>query len=738
MKHDNRKRNRLIACLMCAVLVGSALYCMPSVFATTVESELTDTKAYSEWKNIKPENGNFEAGYAGKEVYGWHKTAIEVSGNKKTVNTVDENGTSNNRIESFLNAYVLTTTVEEDGNKVALLQKKGSGYVGVTSQETEVVGGETYRLSFDYKLMELGGTGDYYGVRLLVEELDADMETVLVGEKQLYQYYGPESAVSEEDIPTLETKIEASIEFQPSEDTKYIIIYLWFGAGGGRTATVYFDNVMLGTYEDLNGTFDDVTYIGDGGREGGEMGPAGWTGVSCTQGGTPSTSVDASGYESNYIATVATESENNYLCHSLDKAANVTSGYSLIQSPYIALAAGEQFSLQYDMKAVLESGTPSHKTRVAFWYYNANKERIDTSYHRGDEMSIGNMEWTTLNTATYTAPENTAYVKIGFLAAQERGTAVKFQLCYDNVIFKVNDTDLTTNWIGQASYDNGKPRSDHDYSQYYGLRTVNEGAKHSEALQLYVTREAGILGGATFYSKPMTVEAGQSYTTSFDLKIENNFDYYYTNDNVRYYTDETTYIDTDGNTQSTTTTNLFGASYVLRFKNAEGTVLNMDGSENTNSTPSQTSVYRVLDNQDWRSYEYLFTAPKNALTVEVGLIIGGSVMNTDTDLMYTWDNIVLMETEDYEKYSTDNDLLFKLTERGNAYNSDTNVDVLDLVMMKKYAAGTETITTDILNVADMNVNTLINNADIELLHWKLLGITTEDQAALVQGYDFYQ
>ena len=58
-------------------------------------------------------------------------------------------------------------------------------------------------------------------------------------------------------------------------------------------------------------------------------------------------------------------------------------------------------------------------------------------------------------------------------------------------------------------------------------------------------------------------------------------------------------------------------------------------------------------------------------------------------------------------------------------------------MMKKYVEDESLIDADVLNNADMNANTLINNADIELLHWKLLGVDTEAKAALVQGYKFY-
>ena len=174
----------------------------------------------------------------------------------------------------------------------------------------------------------------------------------------------------------------------------------------------------------------------------------------------------------------------------------------------------------------------------------------------------------------------------------------------------------------------------------------------------------------------------------------------------------------------------------MRCKNSNGEIIS---SHATNEGYPYTFeiAKRLKVDQDWQTYKIEFTPPEGTATVEIGLVIGSYTMKDCPDLMYTWDNIVFMETEKYKEYDESTDLLFKLTEKGNAnLDADGTVDVLDLVKMKKYVADTTLITDVVLENADMNVNKIINNADIELLHWKLLGVDTEAKAASVQGYRF--
>lgn len=709
MKRENKKIKKLVACLMCAVMIGATLLYVPEVLATTVETP-TETQAFDEWDATKPVNGNFEAGYVGMEVYGWTKTAIHVNGSALT----DEEATS------YINEYRLTTAEDDrEGKttKVASLEKKGSGYTAATSQPIKVDGGASLKISFDYKtvttsITEGAETGtDYYGVRLYVEEFDA--EGASLGQTILLKSLTETS---------WQTK---TAEHTTNASTDTIVVYLWMGGLQNRFATVYFDNVVVDVYDDLNGNFDNVTYLANGGRADGEMGPAGWTGASCSNGGVKFDS--ATTYQNNYKATVETIDGDNALCYSVDKTAGQVGGYSYILSPYIAIGANQSYSVQYDMMIDLVRGTPgTQKTRVRVVCYNANKVEISGDY-RGNNCEIADSDWTTKYYSN-TTPANTAYIRIGFYAGKDYANDTAYKLYFDNVAISVNDTALSDDWTSETCIESGALRDDDDnYTGNYGIRTTNEGADHEDALQLYVSRSGGILGGAVFYSKPISVMAGQSYTTSFDLKIENSLTkYYYDLDGTRYYTNDTTYTDANGEEQSTKTVNLFGATYVLRYKDSDGNVLSRDSK----------ATGRLQEDMDWKSYTYDFTAPTGAATVEVGLVIGGYTMNTCPNLMYTWDNIILMESEAYEEYTTDNDLLFVMLEDGNANNADDlTVDVCDLVRMKKYIADT-TETVTVLDTADMNNNRgttgkKINDDDLLLLQWKLLGVTTTEQAQLV-------
>lgn len=592
MKLTWGKKGKVITAILLVVSMCFGIIYIPNALeakATTVET----TKNASEVTN-----GDFESGRDGYSVRNWSKTAMEYTSNTKVVDEVVA--------KNYRNSYTLETDVEADGNKVASLKKNGSGYVAVTSEAVQVAANEEYRIAFDYKTVEVttkdGATNglDYFGVRLLVEELDASGNSL--GLKRLFT-----------DRSNTNNWSTGVVEFTTQATTDSVILYLWVGGQWNMYATVHFDNVVLESmdnYSIFNGTFDKATYKADGGRTEGEMGPAGWTVVGCEIAGQSIN--DTVDYKNYYKATIVDINGNNVMRYSPKDY--TTHGYALIQSPFIAIEAGKAYSIQYDFKM---DGSSSHATRAHITYYNAQKEII--KIYRPGSTTIQDQDWATqyVSTSDMVTPANTAYMKIGFYAGGAWNKTETYNLYYDNVVLQVEGE--LSEWTEESCSESGIPNTN-NYTGNYDIRKVSDGKEHEDALQLYVSRDSGTAGGVVFYSKPISVTAGKQYTTSFDLKIENS--------------------------DNTEETNLYGASYVLRYLDVEGNILN-DRQRPTNLTG------RLRDNMDWRHYTYDFTPLEEATHVQVGLVIGGYRWNRCPDLTHTWDNIVVMESEAYVDYVKD-------------------------------------------------------------------------------------
>ena len=557
------------------------------------------------------QNGDFESGRDGYSVRKWSKTAMEYTSNAKVVDEATA--------KSYCNAYTLETDAETDGNKVASLKKNGAGYVAATSEAIDVTANKEYRIAFDYKTVEVttaeGATNglDYFGVRLLVEELDADGKSL--GFKRVFS-----------DGSNTNVWSTGAVEFTTQATTDSVVIYLWMGGQWNMYATVQFDNVTLepmDNYQVFNGTFDKATYKADGARVDGEIGPAGWTGASCEF---KATAFNTSNYHKNYKATIETIDGDKVLCYSTNgaKEAQVGYGYSLIQSPYIAIEAGKDFSLQYDFKINLVSGSVDHGTRTRITYYNAEKQEIGYTVPGATGIAINANEtqkgWQTMHTSA-TTPTDTAYVKVGFYAPANYANPVQYSLYFDNVVLQV--AGELSSWTAESCKQAGIPYPGQNYTGNYSIRKVSDGIAHKEALQLYVSRDGGTGGGLVFYSPKIAVTEGKTYTTSFDLKIENH----------------------------DSTVNLYGADYVLRYLDSDGKILNVP--DNTDGRP-QNLTGNLKTNMDWTHFVYEDIVPiENATHIQVGLVIGSYQWNKCPDLKYTWDNLVFMETEAYQEYVTD-------------------------------------------------------------------------------------
>ena len=705
MKHQNKMRNKLIACVMCVVMVGAILFGTPW-FSVLADNTTTTGQSYASWENQLVTNGTFEAGYEGKEVYGWHKTAMNNGYGKETTN-----------ISSYLEAYTLTTAVE-NGNKVAALAKTGSGYVAATSEKVSVVGGKDYILSFDYKtknaeIVKEDGSleTDYKGIRLQVEELDSDGNVIkdITSRTEGTDFY--------EDTAINYNWSTGMVQFKTQPETAYVVLYFRAGHTYKVNATVLLDNVVLEAndeYKVFNGTFDQVTLKSgiDAVREEGDKGPLGWTKKNAVEVFKPTVEVD--------------DTRGNVMCVSLVSTATANKTVE-IASPLIPVKPNATCHMTADYKLVMETKdgtdiTLKNPTRISLTFCNVSGKPLSSGTKRADLSKTAVSDWTKASyrtTATAQTTNDIQYVRVGAyaqLTAEEMANLRSFKLYIDNVTLDVNDdslgyTKVSTKNEGQF---NGITA---DYTDHYAIRKVNGGVGYEDAIQLYVARQDGITGGVTFYTKPMLVNPVTKYGIEFDYKIE-----------------------------EVESTSFYGADVVIRFLDSDDKYISngKDSYEDGEATELRftNSSYNAVNTDGWQHWSRrTFTTPAGAAKMQIGFVIGGDTENINPNLKQSFANVSIgLDAAHWNEYEEGKktDLLFKLTELGNVYSDDTEIDILDLVMMKRYAANATLITEDVLKNADMNVNTLINNADIELLHWKLLGVSTETEAASVQGYNFYQ
>ncbi len=657
----------------------------------SIESVAKTTQAYGDWAEITPQNGNFEVGCDGMEVYGWHKTVMQQNTHGKQ--------TDEGIITAHNQNVTLKTEAEADGNKVAALKKTGAGIVAATSEKTEVTGGQEYRLSFDYRNKEISyansstTVANYYGIRLYVEELAEDGTTSTVSiQKNSTHYYA--------DASYNENWSTGMVQFKTQSDTKYVVIYLWMGGNPNVYTTMYFDNVMLETnndYKVFNGTFDDVTYQANAGRIAGVKGPLGW-------------SMYDNGGNNYEVTTIEEAGRGNVACMKLNE--NTTGGTTTWLSSYIAVKGPQDACVMTDYKLIMEATQsttikPTFTIRI-FCYDTFGGNPIKTA---GKSVAdVASSEWIktvqnfTASELTHASKE-TKYIRIGMyvsLDATEAAALSRFELYVDDVSLEFGKGKL--GFTKETTTANGVPRGDtQDYTSYWDIKEVNDGVGHESALKLSIKEGEQSFGGTTFYHNPISVVPGEMYQISFDYKLKGHLDIYATN-------------------------KAYGAAFVVYYLDADGSRIDKNGTIATK--PEVLLGTANVDTVDWVSSEvYQVIVPDNAVAIQYGMTIGTYPRGGQDLLEYYFDHIVIETTEDYEFYANEvkehksaNDLLFVMLQGGDIVDGDGTVSVVDLVRMKKYAVNAETPTEITFEEADMNKNKQINDDDLELLRWKLLGI----------------
>ena len=359
MKKWKKSWKKMFALLLVMVLAVPVLYAMSKadVWATTINADLSSEGEIT--------NSDFESGRDGYEVRGWHLTSMQMTCDKYT-GTYD-----------YLQNFIFETRSEGD-NKVAHLQKKGSGTAAMTSEEIEVVGGKTYRLSADYKMKDFSidinpSTGEEYttnnnfrGIRFMIEQFDEN------GNSLSYTKYPTAGNIVERESAGWNTYFT---EFTTSVNAKTIVVYCNLGGDMRVKSTALFDNITIervDNYSVFNSTFEKTSYAEQGSKAAGIAGPSGWTLVRTNDGGSLTPSHNNK-WEKNFRATTKTVDGSKVAAIEYLKERS-TAGYVLLQSQLIPLNGEQTCNVTADCKLVC---------------YNADGSvKVDGYLHRGINLNL--------------------------------------------------------------------------------------------------------------------------------------------------------------------------------------------------------------------------------------------------------------------------------------------------------------------------------------------------------------
>ena len=500
----------LAVVLIAALCVGNLLLSSPKVSQAAEVPDMPDMTEVSLF------NGDFESGRTGYNVRGWNLTSMKAN---TTIETKDD----------WTKNYTLKT-VSESGNRTAAISKVSGGYAAMTSAPFVVAAGTGYRIRYDYKTTEItnaASVSDFYGIHAAVQELNADGEqvswTVLNDTGK-----GKGQTVSE-------NWMTVTHDFIAAAGAESAVLYLAIGGVWNVKATVLFDNVAVYQYDSrdvMNGDFEAVFHGQDGGREGEKEGPACWTTLSCNIGGKPG----SDGFHKNYIAEIVEETgESGNINHVLKQYPKAkTRGYSMVQSSYVPVSAGEAYCLSWKSKITVDGGGTLPPANIdgayaVLSFYDADKNLLSQQSSKNSKLAV--QDWTK-ESYSNTVPNGAVYVRIGFYIGGIWDGASGFAYYYDDVSLFVDDGSngaMIYNGDGEASDSaipgfqmvSTKNGPDLDPSaNWAGNYTIScvpgQGVDGTNAI--LVTKKLSY-GYAAMASSKLQLIKGQKYTLQYAYKI---------------------------------------------------------------------------------------------------------------------------------------------------------------------------------------------------------------------------
>ena len=168
-----------------------------------------------------------------------------------------------------------------------------------------------------------------------------------------------------------------------------------------------------------------------------------------------------------------------------------------------------------------------------------------------------------------------------------------------------------------------------------------------------------------------------------------------------------------------------GVQVAVKEMTADGTLVkwSIPTTDSTDAGDMTTNNAEITyPTAEWMTINRTFDASENATQAELYIWVAVDDDMTGTIL---FDKVAVSVFETETEITSENPIS-SMMEGGDANNdSESNIDICDVIHMKKYLADEEVTVSD---SADMNKNELVNEDDLTLLRWKLLGVTTTAEA----------
>ena len=630
-----KKTVRTIALLLCISLVAALIPISLGVFAAG---------------QTVPINGDFENATEGQLPANW------------TITSTNSGGYPAN--DNWAGNYVVSTVTERESKALKLEPKNATrGYICVLSDAFPADAKTAYTVAYDRKIQNpndvAGSNSGNYGAKVMTYYYDQGMN-----------YLG---ADWKDGKKAQQDWTKHSFEVTSLSNTAYIRVGFYIGGSWDAAANFayLYDNVSVRKTDEIGNEPDDtepptteppateppateptpsepdatvpvIDFNGDAEQTNDGTLPM-W---SVTQMNSNSTIATNSNWPFTATAGIGQGVDGS---NSLRFQKNKGYGYAALTSIAIDVAPEAYYRLDYMLKFSNVSGAGRMLgLRVIAEELDAKGNQVnwykidDTGAGIGDDKDLSNgysspyTEWTAVATGFKTGL-NTKKVRLYFWLGGINGSN-QATADLDNIILtQLSEKELINGdmdmvnlghvkdgrkgevagqvfWSPETTYPWGyTSRTDANFTSNYAMLLADGGEGHQTAAKICVTRSSGGLGASTYYSEPMQVKPGESYTTTYDLKIAGVDDASVTG----------------------------GAVYMVRFLDATKNIISLGTDANGNKIQAKELNGHPKQNQDWTAYSHTFTVPDNAYYIQIGMTIGVGVMDTNAGMEYWYDNITL-------------------------------------------------------------------------------------------------
>ncbi len=508
----------VLSVLLAAALLFSSLG-VSMIFGSAITVNTGDAKSV-----VADFVEDFEGG-----IGGWTKTSMHYGVSASGGDVIGFRSSGGTYTDEFANAYTYASATES-GNKVLSLTKAEAGYTGATSVAIPVLPNTEYTVSAVFKQVSTNtaDSNGYYDANTAVVIKEFTTADTALSTDLTYNKIA--SKTNSAEWQTL------SGSFTTAATTKYVVIYLSVGSQWDVRNTIYFDDVVLTRAK---------TVVVNGDFEAGKVGEStpDWNKIAVAN--NTKTKVDEPTYLNAY--DFVTEKVEGDKVLAIKKTG---SGYIAAASKPVLVKAGAEYIVTFDYK--LHSYTAKDGATAGLNYLGtallveefdatgktlAVNDKLTTLYSDHTNVRVADTEWKTANVSytpsaeaasvvfyLYSGGEWNIYTTVYFddlaVTEQEKCTGL-YNGTFEKVTYKADGgrADGVAGPAGWTLYSalNTGAKETGNYNENY-IASVEE-----ENGNKYVKLEGknGVTRGYAAFMSPFIVATpGESYSASFDYKIE--------------------------------------------------------------------------------------------------------------------------------------------------------------------------------------------------------------------------